>query len=133
MASEPPMDLRMAATASACASVFSPVASSSPAMKGSANVRARASALACCGIACSVAAISSGSGEGSACSAVRLFMGSRSEQERGHGLDLVVLYERGCMPHAFEFDDARTRAALGHGLRGSRRQHVGIGTARDEG
>ena len=39
------MALRMAATASAWASVFSPVSSVSPAMKGSAKARARASAF----------------------------------------------------------------------------------------
>ncbi len=43
---EPPMDFRIDATASACASVFSPVPSVSPAMNGSAKARARTSAFA---------------------------------------------------------------------------------------
>jgi hypothetical protein len=54
------MDLRMAATASAWASVFSPVSSVSPAISGSANARARASAWYLLGQAVRSAAISSG-------------------------------------------------------------------------
>src|SRR5688500_19917788 len=109
MASDPPIDLRMDATASAWASVFSPVSSISPAMKGSANARARASAFAWCGIACSVAAISSGTCAESACSAVRLFI-VLVQQERGHDLDLAIRHESGRMAHAFEFNEEIGRA-----------------------
>ena len=49
IASEPPMSRKMAATASAWASVFSPVSSDSQASRGSANARARGKACAWCG------------------------------------------------------------------------------------
>ena len=47
---------KMAATASACARMFSPVSSSSVASSGSAKARARASAWACSGKLSAVAA-----------------------------------------------------------------------------
>src|SRR6185369_7615520 len=132
MASEPPMDLRIAATASAWARVFSPVSRDSPAMKGSAKARARASASACCGMACSVAAISSGTWAESARSAVRLFI-VLSQQERGHGLDLVVGHEGRRVAHAFKFNEARPGPAPGHGQSGFVREHVRVDATRDQG
>src|SRR5512140_3883754 len=129
MASDPPIDLRMAATASAWCRVFSPVSSVSPAMNGSAKARARARALAWCGIACSVAAISSGTAAASGCSAVRLFIVGLSQQERGHGLDLVVGDQGRRMADTLEFDQAGVGAAPGHGHCRFWREQVGLRAA----
>ena len=54
------MAARMSATASACASVFSPVSSVSPAIRGSAKARARASMFSTAGAGASRVAADSG-------------------------------------------------------------------------
>src|SRR3954454_16009114 len=127
MASEPPIDFRMAATASACASVFSPVSSVSPAIRGSANARALASALASFGRSCSTTETSSGSEPAaSPCSAAWLFIGRGigCEQERGDRLHLLRSNEGGRVSHPFEFDQPRPRAAPRHLLGSGAREQI---------
>src|SRR5690606_20420234 len=131
---EPPMFFRIAATASACSRVFSPVSSVSPAISGSAKARARASAFACCGSACSAAASRSGTGVPSALSAAWLFIGIRSggQQEGGHRLHLVGCDEGGRVTHPFEFDEARLGSAAQHLLRRLAREQVRLRAAQQQ-
>src|SRR5689334_6716010 len=127
MASEPPMDFRMAATASACARMFSPVSWVSLAIRGSANARARASAFGWSGrlsaVAVTMEAFAPWEAVGPPGPTTLLFMKLQSngcaasaQQKIRHGGELVGGDQRGGMSHAFKFHHAGMRPALRHGL-----------------
>src|SRR5688572_30575919 len=134
MASEPPMRSTMAATASAWASVFSPVLRVSPAISGSANARARASMFSMTGERSAVAAdsavslMSAPAGEPCCCcerTATKSLRPIQSIEEKVHHDAVLFRRHQGRrMADFLEFDNARAGTALAHGLRGLVRQQV---------
>src|SRR3990167_8693033 len=150
MASEPPMSLRMAATASAWARVFSPVSSCSEASSGSAKARARASACAWWGKLSEVAATMAeevprpvgatsgvGAPTGGKVASERFISTQRVGSYRPHKFlhhgDLIGDQQGWRVTDAGEFNTARLGAALTHLGCGVPGQQIGVSAPQQQG